>query len=356
MNSWISLNQGINKEEDLISSSHFNDYNDLLYYIEESYYNTLISIKENEIKSSKDIISNSLYIPITESTLLESFDSSIDNMYNGITGWSKNIINTVTNYFLTKNKDIEFQMKVLKKYSKNNIIGKSTIKCTVELLKDFKKLPFSDDFDRLFLNGINLKDEDVWLKDRDVKYTIFTRQFPDWLLWTMSPSKMKNILMQPATIVFRPMEYELNFAFNKLEQYIKDIKKEKNELKTQFSVIKNSSKRMKDDIKKARRRAIAIGLKSGKLEKKGIMSVILNQNYFNNLSKAYRLGYTTILTQIMVYMKAFISLYVEQFENVRKLINSMYTSLSIKDKRDIALDFDNPYYEMIKKDLRRLLS
>lgn len=355
MNNWLTLDQNISLEEyNNFKPKTISAY-DTQLMIEQSYYDLLLSIRKNEIDNFKNSIIPP-YNNINTSMILESFNNS-SSMIDTIFTWPNIIRKYIRDYMLYYNKNTEFQLKQLKKIANTDMISKYPVRCRVELFKDFRPLDFLNRFEDLFMNGLDVRDEDVWMKEREVSYKVFTRQFPEWFMLSTSLSKMKDNLYDGSTQVTRKMEYNLKILFDRVDKYLKDMKIQFKEDIAEFSKMKAIIKSMNMKVSKARNIAIQRRKKMG--EEPSTFTKLFDTDYIGKLTNSYSLAIKLVLDALLRYYKALYSVYIDQFEGVKDIINSMYHSLSLKDRRDIASMYDiDTYYDVSRsllKNIRREL-
>lgn len=325
-NSWLAFNIINNNEKNNDIIHHYQSSDELKYFIDESYYNTLLSIREKEIENYKSLL-ESKYGFMNSINKLTEFDTKTTDYTTEMLRYSNKIGYSIRKYLLIYNKDIDYQLEVLKKIPSIPMISNYPVECKWNLLLDFKKLPFGKDFPDIFFSGLDLTDEDIWTREREVSYKMFTEQFPRWLMLSDNMQRMKEEIYEPSNLIIRPMTYNMKSLYDKITKYMKDLKKEFKDIMKQLDSINTSFKIMNNTVKSMRKKALS------KFPDK--------EDYISKLSNSYMLGYRFVVDRIYRYRRAIVDIFIDQFENVKKVIHTIYKTLDFKDKNYYSKRYTN---------------
>lgn len=324
-NSWITLNP-IDNDVITENKSNYSSIDELKYFIDESYYNTLLSIRKKEIEDYKSLL-ESRYGFIDSMTKLNRFDNRLTDYTVEMIKYGNSIGANIKKYFLMYTKDTDFQLKIINKIPSNPMMSNYPVECKWNLLLNFKKLPFGKDFPDIFFSGLDLTDEDIWAREREVSYKMFTKQFPRWLMLSDNIQRMKEEIYEPSTLIIRPMTYNMKTLYDKINKYMKDLKKEFKDIMKQFDSINASFKIMNNTVKSMRKKTLS------KFPDK--------EDYITKLSNSYMLGYRFVVDRIYRYRRAIVDIFIDQFENIKKVINAIYRALEFKDKNYYSKRYTN---------------
>lgn len=330
MHNWLSLNQNnIESSNKPIQES----VDDIKLNFEKYYYDTLLENRMKEIEEYKNMIIN--HYPTNELTESIMFDSKISNYTNDMMRYYNRIGLDIRKYFLTYNKDVDYQLSMIKKIPSIPMISQLVVISKVSLYYNFKKLPFSKNFPEVFLNGLDLTDENKWIHPREVIYKVFTKQFPKWLMLSSSSmNRMKEEIYETSILAIRPMTYNMKSVYTKLESYMRTLKKEFKDFDKQFKEITRSFKIMEKEIQSTRKSALSK------------VSTDKGKKYIKKVEVAYKMGFQLVMDVLSKYHRAMMDVFIDQFQNAKNLINTIYSSLEYRDKNELA-NMENQFNDHI---------
>ena len=306
MRKYLSLLQENTNDINNHTSISINEYS-----LEESYYNTLLKMNEDKINHLKNLIEYKEFV-INESVL----DSvSLKPVFN----WFKKINNNIREWMITENKDMDFQMNIIKRYIYMEGIGKKAISVSNDLYLDLLKLPFSEkDIEDKFMNNMDLRKKRIWLNKRDVYDDIFIRSFPKWIIYTRSTNKMKEYILDGSSVYISKGDYNIQTLYPKIDKYIKAIKKEYDFIKDKFFNCKDSMRSLNDELKPI--------LKD--VESRND----IDKQYIEEIKKVYINNYQKLFYGILTYQRSVYYIIMDMVSKLKDTVNRMYKAIPLVDR------------------------
>lgn len=290
------------------------DSNNIEYILEESYYDTLLSIQDKTYNSIKDLITQKSFI-------LEGSTPIFNNLsLKDVSKWFTKLSKSFRIYYLKENKNIEFQMSIIERYlGTQDSYGDNAVYVRKDVYSNLFKLPFDESnvVDKLMAN-MDIRKEKVWLNKRDVYDDVFKRSFPKWIQEIDSITKMKQFIYDNSNLYIEEGLYNIRYLYPKAKKYTQYLKEQVNYHKQNFDSIKRELLSLNSTLKSNYMNS----LKNKDSDKK----------YIQLIRSTYEDNYKSIITGFLTYQRAIYYIIIDMFKRIVSIIDSMYKVIPINDK------------------------